>query len=63
MTGLQELWLRGSAVELHRSGLPPGLLRLHLSGHRDLTSSMRHSLPRQARRGLVAHRGRPLLPS
>lgn len=39
-----------SAVELHRCHLPPGLTQLHLQGFRDLTSSMRHSLPRQASR-------------
>jgi hypothetical protein len=47
LTALRELELVGSAVELHRSHLPPGLTQLHLQGFRDLTSSMRHSLPRQ----------------
>lgn len=46
-----------SAVELHRSQLPPELTQLHLQGFRDLTSSMRHTLPRQASGAAHAARG------
>ena len=51
LSALKELELVGSAVELHRCHLPPRLTQLHLQGFRDLTSSMRHSLPRQASTG------------
>lgn len=57
LTALRQLTLSGPAVELHQSGLPPGLTELKLQGYRDLTSSNRHSLPRQVRQSRVA--GRP----
>lgn len=49
LSRLEQLWLAGSAVELHRSQLPPSLTQLLLEGFRDLTAPNRHALPRQVR--------------
>ena len=43
LTRLEELELAGSAVELHRSQLPPRLTQLRLQGFRDLTSRQANS--------------------